>query len=135
MKYRRLKDISLLSIAQAGPKDCPEFNEEYRLLVYYMQDHKLAGMSYSKGDEMGCLLRWLEKRPKHMQWFIDNGFIKKVQEPLKLCPFCGGRCSLSTWNGVYYCVECNVCGVNNRVVIGHGTKQEAAEAWNKRHES
>jgi Lar family restriction alleviation protein len=62
------------------------------------------------------------------------------------CPFCGSDdAAINTvrysqrmmikqgWGqSEFYGVNCITCGVNNIGLIGHGTEEEAAEAWNTR---
>ena len=90
MKYRILKEISLLTIAQAGPKGCDEFTREYKSLIYMLAKIDFAGMRYIKDDDISSthLMRWLEKEPKRIEWLIFEGFIERVEPELKPCPFC-----------------------------------------------
>lgn len=64
---------------------------------------------------------------------------------LKPCPMCNGEAALNKVeysrdsdiakaNGqrVFHGVNCIVCGLNNRGIVGHKTEKEAAERWNRR---
>jgi Zn ribbon nucleic-acid-binding protein len=76
------------------------------------------------------------------------GEIMSQQELIDLlpCPFCGGEAAHGTvtydsasarkqwWTQeTFFSVNCVVCGVNNRGLVGHRTRQEAAVAWNRRY--
>ena len=135
MKYRVLKNISLLSIAQAGPKDCAEFRTEYISLVTHLINRHWNGAGVlQKGETRTSgfcdVVDWAEKNDMRIQWLIDKGFIERVEE-LKPCPFCGssnivadGQTSLKDSY-----VSCNECDADGPM---RERKQEAIDAWNRR---
>ena len=67
-------------------------------------------------------------------------------EELLPCPFCGGEASAegtvrygdrtvkeNEWDqSVFHYCNCQSCGVSNRGLVGHRTKDEAIRAWNTR---
>lgn len=86
--------------------------------------------------------------------FKETGRIVESQmgfnndKKLKKCPFCGGRAfdsgtiefseSHQAWwsdgsrvEKSHY-VNCIVCGISNKGLFGHQTKEEAVKHWNKR---
>ena len=76
--------------------------------------------------------------PEKLQWLEDNtqwrkegdrfsGFVEKVVDEMKPCPFCGGEAGWVTHekNWIY----CEVCRADGRP---WETSEEALEAWNKR---
>ena len=133
MKYRILKDISLLTIAQAGPKNCDEFTGEYGLLVCMLQKIDFAGMRYVKDDDINSthLMRWLEEKPKRIQWLIDKGFIEEIVEEIR-CIWCKGSCTISANNRGDFWVSCDkstTCAASGPVAKTHAG---AVKLWNRR---
>ena len=64
---------------------------------------------------------------------------------LLACPMCGGEAAFNrvTYSGkmvreqhwgqdTFHGVNCIVCGLDNKGLVGHRTQQAAAAAWNKR---
>jgi hypothetical protein len=64
---------------------------------------------------------------------------------LLACPMCGGDAALNKvtyssktireqhWGqDTFHGVNCIVCGLDNKGLVGHRTKEAAAAAWNKR---
>ena len=132
MKYRILKDISLLTIAQAGPKGCDEFTREYKSLIYMLAKIDFAGMRYIKDDDISSthLMRWLEEKPKRIQWLIDKGFIERVEPALAACPFHKGVNILvvdEDDRGFY--VSCGRCGARGPHTP---SKRYSIADWNRR---
>ena len=137
MKYRVLKNISLLSIAQAGPKDCFEFESAFDSLTLHMRERLTFELLWFRNDDKTKesknryeFFNWAEENPKRIQWLIDKGFIERVEE-LKPCPFCGssnivadGQTSLKDSY-----VSCNECDADGPM---RERKQEAIDAWNRR---
>jgi Lar family restriction alleviation protein len=131
MKYKVLKDISLLTIAQAGPSNCQEFEKEFYKMAQYMDkvDLKLA-TTYFSGEEQftgeNKLFTWLTKSIYRTEWLIDKGFIERVEDELKPCPFCGStNLALGTfWTSHrVVCNSCNASGPHKE------TKRDAKDAW------
>ena len=88
MKYRVLKEISLLTIAQAGPKGCKEFSTEWKLLIEAMgQMGWVVDWSIYSPVTDAPLIRdfisWAEVFPKRIAWLIEKGFIEKVEPPFE----------------------------------------------------
>ena len=52
-------------------------------------------------------------------------------ENLKPCPFCGGKASLETEDGIYFYVICDECSADAGSVMCYD-KEEAITAWNNR---
>ena len=137
-KYRILKEISLLTIAQAGPKDCEEFRGEYASLVMEMSLANKIGISYSPGTKFNetrqWFLNWAEGIPNRINWLIDKGFIERVEPELKPCPFhlAKGKnyktISLVEWDYGYY-ARCTICFARGPRM---GNKKHAIEGWNRR---
>ena len=134
MNYRVLKDISLLSIAQAGPKDCAEFRTEYISLVTHLINRHWNGAGVlQKGETRTSgfcdVVDWAEKNDMRIQWLIDKGFIERVDE-LKPCPFCpkGRRVAIFETEGGWY-VRCDYCHARGPY---EGRRQDAIELWNGR---
>lgn len=62
------------------------------------------------------------------------------------CPFCGGEANGNAtvtycdamvkkqkWDqATYYYCNCIMCGVQNMGMVGHKTREQAIEAWNRR---
>ena len=132
MKYRILKEISLLTIAQAGPKGCDEFTREYKSLIYMLAKIDFAGMRYIKDDDISSthLMRWLEKEPKRIEWLIDKGFIERVEPELKPCPFHKGDNLLviDAEDGGFF-VRCKFCYARGPSRV---YKEYAIRDWNRR---
>lgn len=66
---------------------------------------------------------------------------------LRVCPMCGGNASFGSvkyddrtvkyneWEqGIFYFVSCNSCGLTNLGLVGHKTREKAANLWNTRTE-
>ena len=134
MKYKILKDISLLTIAQAGPKNCDEFAGEYAGLVHAMSFAEKIGVSYSAGTKFNetrqWFLSWAEASPKRIKWLIDNGFVERVEDELRPCPFHFGNNLLvvdEDDDGFY--IRCKFCSARGP----HSSdKKWAIDAWNGR---
>ena len=136
MKYRVLKNISLLSIAQAGPKDCFEFESAFDSLTLHMRERLTFELSLVRNDDKTKesknryeFFNWAEKDPKRIQWLIDKGFIERVEE-LKPCPFCpkGVRVAVFEAEGGWY-VRCDYCHARGPY---EGRRQGAIKLWNRR---
>ncbi|MBA7559111.1 hypothetical protein ES708_00724 [subsurface metagenome] len=65
--------------------------------------------------------------PEKLQWLVDKGFIEKVEESLKPCPFCGGVAKIRAARSIW--VRCPNCGAGQNV---SQTKQKTVEKWNQR---
>ena len=91
MKYRVLKEISLLTLAQAGPKGCGEFDGQYFSLLSIANRQKAATFELSliaNNDEPICnprkwFLEWAEDYPTRIAWLIEQGFIERVDPPFE----------------------------------------------------
>jgi Lar family restriction alleviation protein len=71
-----------------------------------------------------------------------------MSEELKPCPFCGGKASdrgkmkyHKSHDAFFadgtrilksYFVNCIVCGVSNKGLVGHQTREKAVDKWNTR---
>ena len=133
MEYRILKEISLLTLAQAGPKGCCEFMDEYHDLVARMSTSGFAVFSLKTGKEstpgLNIFIRWIKEKTKRIQWLIDKGFIEKVDPEMLPCPFCGGKVEVVNWDGDYW-TECSGHPCPSR--SHYRTKADATDAWNRR---
>jgi hypothetical protein len=82
MRYKVIKTISLLAIAQAGPINCPDFTAHFNSLVSEIKTRGNfvigSGETWLSSDIW--LLEWAEKDPKRIEWLIDKGFIERVEE-------------------------------------------------------
>jgi hypothetical protein len=129
MKYKALKEISLISIAQAGPKGCDEFNREFMNLARSKAVNFEAACYRKIGTELvreNALVEWAESNPKRIEWLIDNGFIERVEDEVR-CIFCGNGCVMRDNSKNYWVACCNYyCGC-----LGpeRPTKQEAIDAF------
>jgi len=136
VKYRVLKEISLLTIAQAGPKGCKEFSTEWKLLIEAMgQMGWVVDWSIYSPVTDAPLIRdfisWAEVFPRRIAWLIEKGFIEKVEPELKPCPFHQGDKSLvvvdEDRDGFYIrCKFCYARGPNTPM------KTDAINGWNYR---
>lgn len=135
MRYKVEKEISLLTIAQAGPKGCDEFAREFFALDSYLGHHSVSGVKYYQSEpdfKRTVLYSWAEQQPKRIDWLIEKGFLSRVEE-LKPCPFCGSK-KLEVCYTVDYeerLVSCNDCDADGPMC---STREMAIEAWNRRAE-
>ena len=134
MKYKVLKEISLLTLAQAGPKGCGEFRGEWHSLAIHMSK---KGYTHEWTIPAGCtdgavddLIQWINDKPMRGKFGIEKGFIEKVEPDERPCIWCGGKCIMKFSGSKYYvrCTqfcECNASGPRR------ATPQEAREAWDE----
>ena len=87
MKYKVLKEISLLTLAQAGPKGCGEFRGEWHSLAIHMSK---KGYTHEWTIPAGCtdgavddLIQWINDKPMRGKFGIEKGFIEKVDPPFE----------------------------------------------------
>ena len=93
MKYRVLKEISLLTIAQAGPKGCIEFSVEYVKLTLKMRHHDselgtwviIPNHDHESHTHFKSFIKWAEEDPRRITWLIEKGFIEKVEPDQRPC--------------------------------------------------
>ena len=134
MKYRILKEISLLTIAQAGPKDCEEFRGEYASLVMEMSLANKIGIFYSPGTKFNetrqWFLNWAEGIPNRINWLIDKGFIERVEPELKPCPFHPGNNLLVVdEDDTGFFIRCKYCSARGPHTP---SKRYSIADWNRR---
>ena len=138
MKYRILKEISLLNIAQAGPVGCREFVDEWVNLSRRMRHHDsdlgtwvcISNHDHENKYPFKTLVIWAEEYPKRIQWLIDKGFIERVEPALAACPFHNSNDLLVIdEDDDGYFVRCKFCFAR-----GPHTpcKKEAIKGWNWR---
>ena len=85
------------------------------------------------------------KRHTKKWWDEKLGRKNDRSNDLLSCPFCGTIASFGTINyadksdiakmngqSIYHYVACQLCGANNRGIIGYKTQLEAKEHWNTR---
>ena len=142
-EYKVLKEISLLTLAQAGPKGCREFSVEYIKLTLKMRHHDsefgtwviIPNHDHESRTHFKSFIKWAEEDPKRIDWLIKQGFVEKVEPELipLLCPFCGHRGMnkpvIQSETYKFYHVSCSHC--HARGPVSH-TKHEAIKAWNRR---
>ena len=138
MKYKILKEISLLTIAQAGPKGCKEFQAQYISLSLKMRHHDfpvgtwiiIPNHDHETKYAFKSFIKWAEDDPRRMEWLVNKGFLRGVEE-LKPCPFCGGEATIIDFSNSGYhdfCIECK-----NRCERKHfRTREQSVELWNRR---
>ena len=135
VKYRVLKEISLLTLAQAGPKGCKEFLCAWEDLQDYMvRNGRKTGWFINKGDgkeesNFVLLIKWAEEDPKRIAWLIEKGFIEREEPELRACPFhSGDRQVFTEYNSGFY-VKCNFCEARGPLCE---KQEDAISGWNRR---
>ena len=138
MKYRILKDISLLTIAQAGPVGCREFVGEWVNLSRRMRHHDsdlgtwvcISNHDHENKYPFKTLVIWAEEYHKRIDWLIDKGFIERVEPALAACPFHKSVNALvvdEDDKGFY--VRCGRCGARGPHTP---SKRYSIADWNRR---
>lgn len=90
----------------------------------------------------------MQKQDMNKSTFLNDWPAAKKEDrsnDLLTCPFCGNTASFGTikfadksdiakMNGqsIYHYVVCQLCGSNNRGIVGYKTQSEAKEHWNTR---
>lgn len=141
MNYKVLKDISLLTIAQAGPKDCEEFKTHISSMMNYLAHNSDywndAIVTICPGEEKANwfrkIIEWAERKPVRINWLIEKGFIEKVEE-LKPCPFCASDVRLVSFEGEFW-LECKGPGFTVEKCPSRShykVREDAIKDWNRR---
>ena len=73
------------------------------------------------------VIDYASSNPQFLQKIVDKGFVEKVEEKLKPCPFCGGKavwtCGAPNW------IMCSKCNADGRL---RDSRKAALDHWNKR---
>ena len=129
--YRLLKPITVKELILAGARDK---DVDTMIEFYGYKTNNLISLKSAIDTASSC--------SDKLSWLVDKGFVEKVEERLKPCPFCGGSFTKHMTNdelineshGVLrHTIVCNVHKGGCGTTCGfHGTKSRATEVWNTR---